>query len=131
MFFAAGWLPFVWGGCLAAFLFPVCVLRALLVEGSILFIKGAGFCAGVVGCFCVRLVVHSLFGLVTMLRFFSVLHIGIPLLAFRAGGGFLCPGVVVLNCSCWRVGVLACLVWWVCVLRARLCVADSLVFRVV
>lgn len=81
--------------------------------------------------FCVRLVVHSLFGLVTMLRFFSVLHIGIPLLAFRAGGGFLCPGVVVLNCSCWRVGVLACLVWWVCVLRARLCVADSLVFRVV
>lgn len=34
-----------------AFLFPVCVLRALPVEGSILFIKGAGFCAGVVGCF--------------------------------------------------------------------------------
>ena len=51
--------------------------------------------------FCVRMVVHSLFGLVTMLRFFSVLHIGIPLLAFRAGGGFLCPGfgigVVVLR----------------------------------
>lgn len=41
---------------------------------------------------CVSVVVHSLFGLVTMLRFFSVLHIGIPLLAFRAGGGFLYPG---------------------------------------
>lgn len=117
---------------MAAFLFPVCVLRALLVEGCCSLCCGRWlFCAGAVGCFCVRLVVHSLFGLVTMLRFFSVLHIGIPLLAFRAGRGFLCPGVVVLNCSCWRVGVLACLVWWVCVLRARLCVADSLVFRVV
>lgn len=49
-FLPLGGFP-LWGGCLAAFLFPVCVLRALPVEGSILFIKGAGFCAGVVGCF--------------------------------------------------------------------------------
>lgn len=50
LFLPLGGFP-LWGGCLAAFLFPVCVLRALLVEGSILFIKGAGFCAGVLGVF--------------------------------------------------------------------------------
>lgn len=78
-------------------------LRALRGEVGCCSLCGGGslfllWCGWV---FCVRMVVHSLFGLVTMLRFFSVLHIGIPLLAFRAGGGFLCPGfgigVVVLR----------------------------------
>lgn len=75
---------------------------------------------------------HSLFGLVTMLRFFSVLHIGIPLLAFRAGGGFLCPGGAVSSCTVgcgfalrWCVGAyggwLACRVAQVC---RGACVCD-------
>lgn len=127
LFFAAGWLPFV-GWLLGGFLVSgVCfagapsrgVLFSLLWSLALL-----RWCGWV---FCVRLVVHSLFGFVTMLRFFSVLHIGLPLLAFRAGGGFLCPGVVVLSCFCWCVGYW--FVWWG--LRARLCVVDSLVFRVV
>lgn len=94
LFIGVGWVAGASGGVMGV---------VLLLGGGRSFLLWCGWV------FCVRMVVHSLFGLVTMLRFFSVLHIGLPLLAFRAGGGFLYPGgdveLFLLVC-----GVLVCLV---------------------